>query len=73
MEITIQINKLYNLDFDTLSEDLIDSGGFVIPTLEASLWCLLNTDSYEKIKIQGVKKMEGNINISESESIKRLY
>ena len=41
-------NKLYNLDFDTLSEDFIDSGGYVIPTLEAALWCLLNTDSYEK-------------------------
>ena len=46
--------KLYNLDFETLSEEHIDSGGYVIGTLEAALWCLLNTDSYEKCVLKAV-------------------
>ncbi|MCL2064687.1 MAG: ADP-ribosylglycohydrolase family protein [Candidatus Cloacimonetes bacterium] len=46
--------KLYNLDFKTLSEEHIDSGGYVVSTLEAALWCLLNTNSYEKCVLKAV-------------------
>ena len=34
-------------DFVHLPQDAIQSDGYVVHTLEAALWCLLNTDSYE--------------------------
>jgi ADP-ribosylglycohydrolase len=33
-------------DFAALPEDDIHSGGYVVQTLEAALWCLLNAGSY---------------------------
>lgn len=32
----------------------IQSGGFVVHTLEATLWCLLNSDSYEETVLKAV-------------------
>lgn len=35
-------------------EDRIDSGGYVVNTLTAALWCLLKTDSYESCALKAV-------------------
>jgi len=37
-----------------LTEDQIKSGGYVIETLEASIWCLLTTKSYEEAVLKAV-------------------
>ncbi len=37
-----------------LPEDAIKSGGYVVNTLEAALWCLLNTDSYAGCVLRAV-------------------
>jgi ADP-ribosylglycohydrolase len=39
---------------ETLSERAIKSSGYVIDTLEASLWCLLTTDSYAEAVLKAV-------------------
>ena len=38
----------------SLSEDEIKSTGYVVHTLEAALWCFLNTDSYEECVLKAV-------------------
>ncbi|MDR1138034.1 MAG: ADP-ribosylglycohydrolase family protein [Synergistaceae bacterium] len=40
--------------FKNLPEEEINSGGYVIDTLEASVWCLLNTDGYESCVLKAV-------------------
>lgn len=35
-------------DFAELSEEDIKSSGYIVDTLEAAVWCLLNSDSYRK-------------------------
>lgn len=37
-----------------LPSDEIKSGGYVVHTLEASIWCLLTTDSYESATLKAV-------------------
>lgn len=37
-----------------LKENQIESGGYVVHTLEASLWCLLNTQSYKDAVLKAV-------------------
>ncbi len=39
---------------DELTEDRIGSGGFVVETLEASLWCLLTTSSFAEAVLKAV-------------------
>lgn len=39
-------SRILEGDIEKLSEEKIRSNGYVISTLEASLWCLLNTESY---------------------------
>ncbi|MBR7063908.1 MAG: ADP-ribosylglycohydrolase family protein [Treponema sp.] len=34
--------------------DKINSGGFVIDTLESSLWCFLNNDNYKNVVLDAV-------------------
>ncbi|KAF3886612.1 MULTISPECIES: ADP-ribosylglycohydrolase family protein [Nostocales] len=41
-------------DIAQLSEESINSGGYVIDTLEASLWCLLNSSSYAEAVLKAV-------------------
>ena len=41
-------------NLDKVKEDRIQSSGYVVHTLEASLWCLLNTDSYRDAVIKAV-------------------
>lgn len=43
-----------NSNIDNIPEDEISSGGYVVHTLEASLWCLLKTNSYEQCIIKAV-------------------
>lgn len=40
--------------FDNLEKSDIYSSGYVLHTLEASIWCILNTDSYEDAVLQAV-------------------
>jgi ADP-ribosylglycohydrolase len=40
------LHGLLEVDIGSLSEDDIDSGGYVVSSLEASIWCLLTTDSF---------------------------
>lgn len=52
-----QVNLFYKvLDRDTKSihESAIFSGGYVLQTLEASVWCLLNTDNYKDAVLKAV-------------------
>jgi len=37
-----------------LNEDEINSSGYVLNTLEASFWCLLNSDSYEETVLKAI-------------------
>jgi ADP-ribosylglycohydrolase len=47
-------NRIFNDDFINLPQDEIKSSGYVVHTLEAALWCLLNTDSYENCVLKAV-------------------
>lgn len=49
--------KLEDLGFDEIkkkNEDEIQSTGFVLHTLEASIWCILNTSSYKEAVLKAV-------------------
>lgn len=46
--------RIFSDEFINLPEDEIKSGGYVVDTLEAALWCLLNTDSYETCVLKAV-------------------
>ena len=51
------LNKFHRVDADMLlhlAEDDIRSSGFVLDTLEAALWCLLHTDSYQDCVLKAV-------------------
>lgn len=41
-------------DLGALSEDEIDSTGYVLHTLHASLWCLMNTNHFEECVLKAV-------------------
>lgn len=48
-------NRLRNLSsFSNLAEEEIKSNGYVVDTLEASIWCLLNTNSYKECVLKAV-------------------
>ena len=40
------LNRLLTEDISAIDEKNIYSGGYVVHTLEASIWCLLTTDNY---------------------------
>ena len=46
--------RLCDEDFAALPEDEISSGGYVLHTLEAALWCLLNTADYKSLALKAV-------------------
>jgi len=46
--------RLFNKDFTKLPEAEIKSSGYVVDTLEAALWSLLNTDNYKDCVLQAV-------------------
>lgn len=46
--------RLRKDDFANLDEKMIKSSGYVVDTLEAALWCLLNTDNYRDCVLKAV-------------------
>lgn len=46
--------RIQGKDFDKLPEEEIKSGGYVVDTLEASIWCLLNTNDYSTCVLKAV-------------------
>ena len=46
--------RLLKGNIPELEEDAILSGGYVIQTLEASIWCLLTSDNYEEAVLKAV-------------------
>jgi ADP-ribosylglycohydrolase len=47
-------NRLLLEDISTVSEDEIQSRGYVVYTLEASIWCILTTNSYKEAVLKAV-------------------
>ena len=46
--------RLFDADFAKTPEDLIQSSGYVVHSLEAAIWCLLTTDSYADCVLRAV-------------------
>ena len=46
--------RLYDDDFAQLPEEEIRSGGYVIESIEASIWCLLNTNDFKSLILKAV-------------------
>ncbi len=46
--------RIFDSKFSELPEDEIKSGGYIVHTLEAALWCLLNTSSYKECVLKAV-------------------
>jgi len=47
-------NRLFSSDFTNLPELEIKSTGYVLTTLEACIWCFLNTDNYKDAVLKAV-------------------
>lgn len=47
-------DRLLKKDIHEWQEDEIQSSGYVLHTLEASIWCLLKTDSYQEAVLKAV-------------------
>jgi ADP-ribosyl-[dinitrogen reductase] hydrolase len=47
-------DRVLKNDINLYPENTIQSGGYVLHSLEASLWCLLNTHSYEQAVLKAV-------------------
>ena len=46
--------RLESRSFKNLPLDEIESNGYVVSTLEAAIWCLLNTDDYKSCVLKAV-------------------
>ena len=46
--------RLFSIDFGSLPKTAIKSSGYVVDTLEAAVWCILNSDSYKEAVLQAV-------------------
>ena len=54
-EVEVQsYSRLWRKDFANLLEVEIKSTGYVVDTLEAALWCLLNTEDYKSLVLKAV-------------------
>ena len=49
-----KFNRIIYNDISVLNEDDIKSSGYVIDSLEASIWCLLNTNNYKDAVLKAV-------------------
>lgn len=49
-----ELKRILNKEIINVSEQEIKSTGYVIDTLEASLWCLFNTKNYEEAVLKAV-------------------
>lgn len=46
--------RVFDVNFPSLPKEEIKSSGYVVATLEAAIWCLLNSDSYEECVLKAV-------------------
>ncbi len=46
--------RLFDPQFGALDEDAIKSSGYVVDSLEAAIWCLLNTTDYRSLALKAV-------------------
>lgn len=46
--------RIFTPNFANLPRDEIRSSGYVVDTLEAALWCVLNTDTYQECVLKAV-------------------
>ena len=46
--------RLFDPQFGSLDEDRIESSGYVVDSLEAAIWCLLNTMNYRELALKAV-------------------
>lgn len=53
-EARLKYERIFHLNFKDLSEEQIRSSGYVVDTLEAALWCFLNTDNYRDCVLKAV-------------------
>ena len=51
---TETFSRLFKENFAALPEDAIRSSGYVVATLEAVIWCTLNTDDYKTLLLTAV-------------------
>lgn len=49
-----KFKRLLSEDISTIAEDEIKSSGYVLDTLEASVWCILTTNSYREAVLKAV-------------------
>ena len=45
---------IFNEDINVVPREIIRGRGYVVPSLEAALWCLLNNDSYRETALEAV-------------------
>lgn len=50
----VHFKRLFAKNFSKLPADEIKSSGYVVDTLEAAVWCLLNTSDYESAVLKAV-------------------
>jgi ADP-ribosylglycohydrolase len=50
----IRFNRIFSRDFSSLSIEEIHSSGYVVHTLEASIWSLLTSESYDEAVLKAV-------------------
>jgi len=50
----INFSRIFEPDFAKTPENLIKSTGYIVDTLEAALWCFLNTDEYDECVLKAV-------------------
>jgi ADP-ribosylglycohydrolase len=46
--------RIFSGNLETLKREDINSGGYVVDSLEAAIWCLLTTNSYEECVLKAV-------------------
>ena len=49
-----QFERIMCSDFTQIAECAIRSSGYVVDTLEAAIWCLMNTDNYKDCVLKAV-------------------
>lgn len=47
-------SRLFDKNFKNLPEEEIKSSGYIVHTLEAALWCLLNAENYKSLALKAV-------------------
>ena len=53
-DISVYVRLKNIINFKNLTENDIQSSGYVVHTLEAAIWCLLQTDSYKECVLKSV-------------------